>query len=136
MKMRYTMLGLAVLAIELMTAGEASARGGRCGGRFFGGHCGGQVVSYGYCAPVYYQPCQTYQYQPVQWGQPTYPQYGPAPLPSSNHIPAGQKTPLRIEEIPPAPKKGPAPLPSKETSSVQPTPTYYLINGVYYLANN
>lgn len=140
MKMRSTMLGLAVLAIGLMTAGEASARGGRCGGRFFGGgHCG-QVVSYGHCAPsyaapVYYQSYQSCQPHVVQWGQPTYRQYGPAPLPSSTYIqPAGQKTPLRIEEIPPSPKKGPAPLPSKETSSTG--PTYYLINGVYYLAAN
>lgn len=160
MKMRSTMLGMAVLAIGLMTAGEASARGGRCGGGggFFnrGGHCGGgQVVSH--CGggqvqwgqpvyqpsyqPTYVQGCQACQQQGVvQWGQPI-PQYGPAPLPSSTYgqpmyiVPSNQTVP-RIEEIPPQPKKtGPAPLPSKETSS-NTGPTYYLINGQLYLVSN
>ena len=165
---RTMMLGMAVVAVSLMMGGEASARGGRCGG-FFGGHgCGGQVsyapscgVSYGCGGQVSYSPAPAHfgyapsygvsyaptcgvsygQPQTIRWAQPTYRQYGPAPLPSSSYY--GSPTIIRpavqtpSEVVPPAPKKGPAPLPSKETSSnVEPTRTYYLINGVYYLASN
>lgn len=148
---RFVVFGLAVAAV-LAVSSESQAfgkRGGRCGGGgvFHGGRCGvsygcGTPVSYGCGAPTF--QCGggqvVWQGAPASY-QPTF-SY-PAPLPSYGTPmiiqPSGYQTPttpLRIEPIPPEPRKGPAPLPSKEPTSQRTGPTYYLINGVYYLAAN